>query len=143
MYTDNSGVMPEPGFTYANMFYYSSSDRLKGPYGPIPVNGQFAIMVDNNIFLYVFKPKILGGNIEAMADIPIANGSVAGSAFAACLPVAGGGGGLANTYFVPVQIGWHVKRLDIQTGLAFFAPTGRYGVAALGFTANLIVLQKS
>lgn len=27
----NSGVMPEPGFTYANIFYYDSSSRLKGP----------------------------------------------------------------------------------------------------------------
>jgi hypothetical protein len=50
----NSGVQPQPGFSYANVFYDNSSDRLKGSNGQgIPVNGQFAIFVDNNVVLYV------------------------------------------------------------------------------------------
>jgi len=140
----NSGVMPDPGFTYANIFYYSSSDRLKGPDGgPITVNGQFAILADNNVFIYVYKPKILGGNIESMVDLPVANGSLSASLFAFGKPVNGGGGGLANIYFAPFQIGWHLKRLDIQTGYAIFAPTGRYTAGAsnnvgTGYWSNAI-----
>ncbi|HEY2172157.1 MAG TPA: transporter [Candidatus Angelobacter sp.] len=128
---NNSGVMPEPGLTYANLFYYSSSSRLKGPNGQgLPVTGQFAILVDNNVFMYVYKPKILGGYLESMADVPIANGSLAASLFASGRAISGGGGGIADTYFVPAQIGWHLHRLDIQTGYAFFAPTGRYTAGA-------------
>jgi len=131
MASTNSGVMPPPGFTYANLFYYSSSGRLKGPDGQgIPVDGQFAIMVDNNVFGYVFKPKILGANFETMADVAVANGSLAGTILAAGIPTSGGGGGLANMYVVPAQLGWHTARADIQAGYAFFAPTGRYTAGA-------------
>jgi hypothetical protein len=127
----NSGVMPEPGFTYANLFYYNSSIRLKGPTGsPVPVEGQFPIMVDNNVFIYVYKPKLLGANIESMAVVPIANASLSASVFAIGKPVAGGGGGIANTFFVPIQLGWHLKRVDLETGYGFFAPTGRYTAGA-------------
>ena len=108
----NSGVMPAPGFTYDNVFYDSNSDRLKGPNGQgIPVSGQFAIFVDNNVFLYVYKPKILGGNLESAADITIANANLAADVFTPripgvpSVPVNGGGGGLANCYFTPLQIG--------------------------------------
>ena len=59
---DNSGVMPEPGITYSNIFYYDSSTRLKGPNGaPIQVNGQFAIMADNNIFHLCHESQVSRG----------------------------------------------------------------------------------
>lgn len=131
MMSVNSGVQPEPGFTYSNFFCYDSSNRLKGPDGQgVPVDGQYAIMADNNVFAYVYKPKILGGHLESIADIPIANGSLAGSIFQFGKPVSGGGGGLADSYFVPLQLGWHFDRVDLQAGYAFFAPTGRYSAGA-------------
>jgi hypothetical protein len=133
----NSGVQPDTGFTYANIFYYSSSDRLKGlDGGPIPIDGQFTIIADLSTFVYVYKPKILGGNLESIAAIPIANASLAADVFQAGKPIQGGGGGLANTYFVPVQIGWHLKRVDLQTGYVFFAPTGRYEPGATNNTGT-------
>ena len=124
----NSGVQPDPGLTFDNIFYYSSSDRQKGPGGqPINTDGQFAIMADLPTFVYVYKPKVLGGHLESIAAIPIANASVALDLFqAGGKPIQGGGAGLANTYFVPVQMGWHTPRLDVQAGYVFFAPTGRY-----------------
>jgi hypothetical protein len=61
LYTVASGTMPEPGLTYSNIFYYTPSDRAKGPNGvPLPVSGQFAIMIDNNIFVYVPSSKSWG-----------------------------------------------------------------------------------
>jgi Domain of unknown function (DUF4136) len=101
----NSGMMPDAGFSYSNIFYDDTSDRLKGPKGGgIAVSGQFAIFVDNNIFLYVYKPKILGGNLESMADITVANANLGGNVFrpglpgVAQIPINGGGGGLANCH---------------------------------------------
>ena len=106
----NSGVMPGPGFAYSNIFYYDSSNRLKGPGGqPLPVNGQFAVMADNNIFIYVTKQNFLGANLEFVTDLVVANASLAAEVFNAGVPVNGGGGGFANAYFVPFQLGWHLK----------------------------------
>jgi hypothetical protein len=125
-----SGTMPEPGLTYANIFYYTPSDRAKGPDGvPLPVSGQFAIMVDNNIFVYVTKFKLLGANIGFQTDLPLANGSLTALLFPAVsggLPVNGGGGGFGDSYFAPFVLGWHIPRADLQAGYAFFAPTGRF-----------------
>jgi hypothetical protein len=44
------------------------------------------------------------------------------------------GFGLADTWFQPVNLGWHLPRADIWTGYAFMAPTGRY---APGATNNI------
>jgi hypothetical protein len=139
----NSGVQPEPGLTYENVFYNESATRLKDAQGKgIPVDGQFAIFVDNNVFIYVYKPKILGGNLESAADITIANANLAGDVFTPripgvpSVPVNGGGGGLANNFFVPLQIGWHLKRMDIQAGYSFIAPTGRYTFGASNNTGT-------
>ena len=34
MSATNSGVTPEPGFTYSNLFLFYSRDQLKGPSSP-------------------------------------------------------------------------------------------------------------
>jgi hypothetical protein len=126
--------MPEPGFAYANIFYYTPSDRVKGIHGaPIPVSGQFAIMIDNNVFYYVTKLKILGASLGFQTDLPLANGSLTALLFPATpngLPVNGGGGGFADSYFAPFTLGWHLRRADLQAGYAFFAPTGRFTAGA-------------
>jgi hypothetical protein len=60
----NSGLMPDPGFTYANVFQDFSFNELKGPQGerlPVNVNGNVTVLVDNNIIEWVSKKKILGG----------------------------------------------------------------------------------
>lgn len=141
----NPGTMPDPGITYANIFYFVSAYRLKGPNGgPIPVSGQFSVMADNNFFVYVTKFKILGANIGLYADIPVANGNLAALLLPASpngVLLSGGGGGLADTWFSPFVLGWHFKRADIQAGYSFFAPTGRYTPGAtnnigVGFWTN-------
>ena len=37
-----------------------------------------------------------------------------------------GGLGLADTWFQPVTLGWHLPRADVWAVYAFVAPTGRY-----------------
>ncbi len=59
----------------------------------------------------------------------------------------GGGSGFADTYFQPVQMGWHIKnRVDFDAGYAFIAPTGRYTPGASnnvgsGYWGNFITSQ--
>ena len=127
----NAGILPDPGFTYANMELNYSSDTVNGPNGNSiapNVKGSLNIWVIENILEYVPDTKFLGGNLGFLIIVPtFANGSLtledlnkSGSTF-----------GFADTWVQPFTLGWHLKRADIQVGDAFMTPTGRYSPGAL------------
>lgn len=133
LFVVSSGTVPEPGLTYANIFYATSADRFKGPDGrAIPVAGQFSIFLDANVFVYVPKHKVLGGYFNAQMVLPVASASLAADVFPNSLvgSVTGGGAGLADCFFTPAGLGWHLKRVDVQTGYSFIARTGRFSPGA-------------
>lgn len=123
----SAGTVPDPGFSYSNQIWYNSSDRLYGPRGnPVPIQGQLAFLTDNNSVVYVPKFRLLHAKPEFMLCIAFSNGR-----FAARNPfngdmVAVGAAGLSDTNFVPLELGWNLKRVDLQTGVSVYAPTGRY-----------------
>jgi len=131
VFSTNSGVMPEPGLTYANYFLDYTFNELHGADGQrLQANPAFTVLIDGSLFEYVSKKKILGANIGTIAILPVANASLS---FAALGNVAGGAG-FADSYFLPVVLGWHLKRADIQAGYSFVAPTGRF---VPGSTTNI------
>lgn len=123
----NAGTLPDPGFSYSNQFWYNSADRLYGRNGQvIPGAGSFFALTDNNSVAYVPKFHFLGAKLQFLIDIAISQGR-----FDAKNPLNGdlvlvGATGISNTNFVPLELGWSRKRLDLQTGLSIYAPTGRY-----------------
>jgi hypothetical protein len=124
----NSGVLPEPGFTYVNVFQDYSFNKVKDRNGnQLPVSGNIAVFNDLNIFMWESPKKILGGaNFAAIALLPIANSSLT----SATLGAIGGVGGFADSYYQPFTLGWKFKRADIQANYAFVAPTGRFNPGA-------------
>ena len=95
MTATNSGSLPIPGFTYSNIFQLYAFDQVKGIKGnSLPVNGQLSVMVDQNIFMWVSKTKILGGSFAVIADLPVTNNSLT----SASLGALGGGSGFADSY---------------------------------------------
>jgi len=95
------------------------------------VTGTYSFWVDENILYFVPKQKILGGYFMPYIDINVANGSLVAALTGTNLSVNGGGAGLADTYVQPLNIGWHIKkRVDVNAGYAFVAPTGRYTAGA-------------
>ena len=60
------------------------------------------------------------------ATLPIANNSLASDVTGSI----SGGGGLADSYYQPVILGWALKRLDIRAIYGFLAPTGRFEAGA-------------
>ena len=67
----NSGVMPEPGLTYANYFLDYSFDQFVTARGDnIFEQGNAAVFMDVNVFEWVFKKKIFGGNYAVAAGLP-------------------------------------------------------------------------
>src|SRR3954469_284600 len=65
MSATNSGVTPEAGISYSNLFIFFSRDEEKGAHGEVLATGQNSIMMDMNSFVWVSKKEIapLGGAV--------------------------------------------------------------------------------
>src|SRR5262247_119476 len=61
MSATNSGITPEPGFSYSNLFLFYSRNELKGPDGEVLATGGHSVLMDLNSFVWVSKKEILGG----------------------------------------------------------------------------------
>lgn len=124
MTSTNSGITPASGFTYSNqlLFYYRNESKDQNG-DTKPVTGSNAVLMDMNSIIWVSRRKILGGaNYSALATLPFAkndltsniNGNISG------------GGGFADSYYVPFILGWNKERVSIRLLYGFLAPTGRY-----------------
>jgi hypothetical protein len=124
----NAGVIPDPGITYVNMPFDYSANRLTGPNGnTIPgITDTYSFWVDENILYYVPKHKVLGGYFMPYVVLSYASGELVANITGTSLTTGGGGAGFADIYVQPLNVGWHLKRTDINVGYAFFAPTGRF-----------------
>jgi hypothetical protein len=122
----NSGVTAEPGFTYANLFLFYSRNSSKGPEGESLATGSNSVLMDMNSFVWVTGQKILGARYSASATIPIANNSLASDVGGSI----SGGGGLADSYYQPVILGWRGDRVGLRAIYGFLAPTGRFEAGA-------------
>ena len=129
MSATNSGVTPEAGISYSNLFIFFSRDEEKGSHGEILATGQNSIMMDMNSFVWVSKKEIdfLGGAVlSASATLPIANNSLTSDVNGAL----SGGGGFADSYYQPLILGWRKQRVAIRAIYGFLAPTGRFNAGA-------------
>ena len=129
MNATNSGVIPEAGFTYGNLFVFYSRDERKGANGEVLATGQNSIMMDLNSFVWVSKKKIdlLGGAVfSASATLPVANNSLTSDVQGSL----SGGGGFADSYYQPFILGWRKKHADIRAIYGFLAPTGKFKAGA-------------
>ena len=125
MSATNSGVTPDAGFTYSNLFLFYSRSELKDASGVVTATGQNSVIMDMNSFIWVSNSKIrtLGGAIySCVATLPIANNSLTSDADG---PISGGGG-FADSYYQPVILGWKTERADFRVHYGFLAPTGRF-----------------
>jgi hypothetical protein len=129
MTATNSGVTPESGISYVNLFLFYSRNEAKGPNDEVLATGQNSVMMDMNSVVWVSNAKIgiLGGPVFSMsATIPIANNSLTSDTEGGI----SGGGGLADSYYQPFILGWRAKRADIRAVYGFLAPSGRFNVGA-------------
>lgn len=127
MSSTNSGVTPESGFTYANQLLIYSRNQSKGPRGEVLATGSNSVVMDMNSFVWVSRKEILGGARFSMsATLPIAKNSLTSDVVGAI----SGGGGLADSYYQPIILGWQTKRADIRAIYGFLAPTGRFSAGA-------------
>ena len=129
MNATNSGVTPEAGLTYSNLFVFFSRDQKKDSTGNVVATGQNSIMMDLNTFVWVGKKKIswLGdAAFSASATLPIANNSLTSDEIGSI----SGGGGFADSFYQPLILGWKKRRADFRAIYGFLAPTGRFTAGA-------------
>ena len=124
MNATNSGVTPEAGITYSNLFVFFSRDEKRDPEGNVVATGQNSIMMDLNSFVWVSKETMgLGGAVlSASATLPVANNSLTSDLVG---PLSGGGG-FADSFYQPLILGWKKRRADIRAIYGFLAPTGKF-----------------
>ncbi len=125
MNATNSGVTPETGITYSNLFVFFSRDEKRDSEGNVVATGRNSIMMDLNSFVWVSKGKIglLGGAVlSASATLPVANNSLTSDLVG---PLSGGGG-FADSFYQPLILGWRKRRTDIRAIYGFLAPTGKF-----------------
>ena len=122
MSATNSGVTPEPGFTYANQLLIYSRGKSKGRNGEVLGTGSNSVVMDMNTLAWVSKKKFLGAKFSMTATLPIARNSLSSDITGSI----SGGGGLADSYYQPFILGWSKSRFAIRAVYGFLAPTGRY-----------------
>jgi hypothetical protein len=128
MSATSSGITPDPGFTYANQFLYYSRDQSKDENGNThPVSGQQYVAMDMNSFTWVSEHKLFwGARYSATATLPFAKNDLTED-------VGGkisGGAGFADSYYVPLSLGWNRERISARVMYGFLAPTGRFAAGA-------------
>ncbi len=124
----NSGVLPGAGFTYANQLLYYSRDHARDDHGnTLPVRGENFVLMDMNSISWVSSGTVLGGaTYSASATIPVAKNSLTSDVEGQV----SGGGGLADSYYLPVILGWSGDRFAVRAMYGFLAPTGRFEAGA-------------
>lgn len=122
MSATNSGVTPEPGFSYSNLLAIYSRDKLVGTRGELLASGSQSVVMDLNSLVWVSRRGILGARFSMSATLPIANNSLTSDAAGEI----SGGQGFADSYYQPFILGWDSKRAAIRAVYGFLAPTGKF-----------------
>jgi len=119
-----SGVTPDSGFSYANQLLFYSRDESKADDGStLPVSGQNAVVMDMNSFIWVSRRTVLGGaRYSAVATLPLAKNQLVSDIHGQL----SGGGGFADSYYLPLILGWNKDVLSVRALAGFLAPTGRF-----------------
>jgi hypothetical protein len=141
MTATNSGVTPAPGFTYVNQLLFYSRDHAKDDKGDtLTVTGENYVLMDMNTLAWVSKKKFAGGaNFSAVATLPFAKNSLTSDIQGKI----SGGGGFADSYYMPFILGWNRERIAIRAIYGFLAPTGRFvaggnGNVGSGYWTNAV-----
>jgi len=123
----NSGLLPESTFTYSNQFLLYTRDEAKDNQGrTLPVTGKNSVILDMNTITWVSEWKILGARYSASASLPLSKNDLTSDLEGNL----SGGSGFADSYYVPVILGWSGARAAVRAMYGFLAPSGRFSASA-------------
>jgi hypothetical protein len=123
-----NGTQPGPGWYVAGVYVFYDTDTIKRSDGSTlsldpSQPGRQKLHAFAPAIIYVSHAKLLGANYGFMVVPPFANASLEapGIGFSGELET-----GPADLYVLPLTLGWHLPRADVNAAAGFFAPTGRF-----------------
>jgi hypothetical protein len=123
----NSGVLPESTFTYSNQFLLYTRDQAKDNEGQtLPITGIHSVILDMNTISWVSEDRILGARYSASATLPFSKNDLTSDLEGNLVA----GSGFADSYYLPVILGWAWTRAAVRAMYGFLAPTGRFRAGA-------------
>jgi hypothetical protein len=123
----NSGLMPESTFTYSNQLLLYARNESKDNEGRLlPATGSNSVIMDMNTITWLSRETILGARYAASATLPVAHNDLTSDIHGNI----SGGNGFADSYYIPVILGWSGTRASVRAMYGFLAPTGRFSVGA-------------
>jgi hypothetical protein len=116
--------MPAPGFTYTNQLLSYARDQAKTNDGStLPITGSNIVVMDLNTIAWVSATTISGGaQYSASATLPFAKNDLTSDLNGKL----NGGAGFADSYYLPLILGWNKERVAFRVLWGFLAPTGRF-----------------
>jgi hypothetical protein len=127
MTATNSGITPPAGFTYSNQLLYYSRNQAKDDLGNTVATGENGVIMDMNTLTWVSKPAFLwGARYSTAATLPFARNDLTSDIHGNL----SGGGGFADSYYMPFILGWSDERAAVRFIYGFLAPTGRFAAGA-------------
>jgi hypothetical protein len=119
----NSGLTPASGFTYSNQLLYYARDEAKDSAGNTVATGSNAVIMDMNTFTWASERTVVfGARYSGAATLPFARNSLTSDIHGDL----SGGGGFADSYYMPFILGWKGGRTAVRFVYGFLAPTGRF-----------------
>lgn len=123
----NSGLTSATGFTYSNQLLYYARDEARDNAGNTVATGSNGVIMDMNTITWASEGAVLfGARYSASATLPFARNSLTSDIHGNL----GGGGGFADSYYMPVILGWKTERTAVRFIYGFLAPTGRFASGA-------------
>jgi hypothetical protein len=122
-----AGSQPPPHlYLIAPLVYLYNTDTVKNRNGDkLPVNADITVAAWGLGASHVTTRKVLGGEYGYTVLFAAMNNRLQGTEIDA-----DPGGGISDTAFTPMTLGWHFKRADVLTGFTMYLPTGRYSDGA-------------
>ena len=123
-----SASQPAPRLYFSPFYVNYSTSTIRDRNGEeLNTSGSLAVNAVTALAWYVSNLKVLGANYSVMAALPMLGNALEAPALGIDLPSKFGVGDL---YVQPINLGWHLSRLDVMVGAGVYAPTGRFTAGA-------------
>jgi len=124
----NSGLMSAAVFTYTNqLLSYAPDEATANDGATLPITGSNIVVMDMNTIAWFSTETVLGGaQYSASATLPFAKNDLT-------FDLNGkfnGGAGFADSYYLPLILGWKKGSVPFRVLWGFLAPTGRFTAGA-------------
>ncbi len=118
-----AGSQPDSGLYVLDRFLsYNANEVFDGAGRRLPVSPDLDLVADLAGFQVTFKLPWHSLYMNVAAGVPYAHLSLQTNVPEVDVDTFG----LSDVYVQPISIGWKRKRMDLVTGYAFYAPTGRF-----------------